>query len=437
MNTPKLYALAVAALALAALPIPAAEAPAKPKEPGPAPSSAKAAEDQPVAAPAWVKEIPPGTWAAASKNTLADVDPARDKEVNNSGGAKWKDNQTSVTGAWNGGAFCAGYGRSGSLVLCGGGHADYYGNEVYAFDMETCLWARLTNPYRTPKFPIEDGIWPDGTPSVSHTYDQVDYHPGTHSFVMLKTQWDNTGGKSAPVVAMFSLDNLLPPDNNANRDANKKNWRLSPRHKDNYTSSGGWSVYDPKRDLFWANGGSGNKAFVSFDPKPEAPGGRFGVFVSYPSRAGATDAVAAYDPVNDIILYTVFRRASNIFAIDLSNPGAGIEANVKITQGGTPPKEVKSQHGWEWSSTRGAFLYYHEGTGVYEFKQQGPDWRKSEWRWSLLTSPANKTGPADPPKNGIYSRFRVVRYADAEVAIAAIRTKEPVWAFRVPEGPAQ
>ena len=81
----------------------------------------------------------------------------------------------------------------------------------------------------SPSFPVADGIWPDGTPSVSHTYDQVDYHPGTNSFVMMKTQHDNTGGKSSPVVAMFSLDGLKPPDSNANRDWNKRNWRLSPR----------------------------------------------------------------------------------------------------------------------------------------------------------------------------------------------------------------
>ena len=43
-------------------------------------------------------------------------------------------------------------------------------------------------------------------------------------------------------------------------------WRLSPVHTDNYVSSGGWSVYDPKRDVFWANGGSGGRVFVAFDP---------------------------------------------------------------------------------------------------------------------------------------------------------------------------
>lgn len=386
-------------------------------------------------APPWVKEIAPGTWAAVSKNTLADLDPSKDREVNPDfpKAPSWRDNQTSVTGAWNGGAFAAGYGKCGALILCGGGHADYYGNEVYAFDMDTRLWARLTNPYRKPTFPVEDGIWPDETPSVSHTYDQVDYHPGTNSFVMLKTQHDNTGGRSTPVVSMFSLDNLLPPDTNANRDANRKNWRLSPRNSVNYTNSGGWSAYDSKRDLFWANGGSGTKAFVSFDPKPKAEGRKWGVFGNYPSRSGVTDAVAAYDPGNDIILYTVFRNAPNVLAIDLSKPGAGGAGNVKLNTGGAPPPELKSQHGWEWSPARGAFLYYRGGAGVFELKQQGPDWRTAEWRWAPLTSPENKSEPPSAPKNGIYSRFRIARYADAEVAIVAIQTQEPVWAFRVPD----
>jgi hypothetical protein len=394
---------------------------------------AQPASGAPRPAPEWVKQIAPGTWAEVSLNTLADVNPARDPAVNpnHPGPPPWRDNQAAVLGAWNGGAFASGYGKSGALILVGGGHTDYYGNEVYAFDLDSRSWQRLTNPYRSPSFPVADGIWPDGTPSVSHTYDQVDYHPGTNSFVMMKTQHDNTGGQSSPMVAMFSLDGLKSPDTNANRDANRANWRLSPLHADNYTQSGGWSVYDSKRDLFWANGGAGTRSFVSFDPKPSQPGGRFGAFKSYPQRTAVTDAVAAYDPVNDIILYTVFRNAPNVWAVDLAQPAAGNGGNVQITQAGSAP-EREPAHGWEWSPSRRAFVYYRRGAGVHELRQQGTDWRTDPWQWSELTSPENTLVPAGEIRNGVYSKFRIASFADAEIALVVNQANGPVYAFRMP-----
>ena len=386
-------------------------------------------------APAWVKEIAPGTWAAVSLNTLRDVDPARDPEVNpnHPSAPPWKDRQSAVLGAWNGGAFASGYGASGALIVAGGGHSDYYGNEVYAFDLASRRWQRLTNPYASPSFPVTDGVWPDGTPSVSHTYDQVEYHPGTNSFVMLKTQHDNTGGKSSPVVAMFSLDGLRAPDSNANRDWNKRNWRLSPRNAENYTHSGGWSAYDSRRDLFWANGGSGTRSFVSFDPKPKADDTRYGRFENFPHRASVTDAVAAYDPVNDLIVYTTFRNSPEVRAVELSQPGAGSDGNVPLTQAGTPPERLSS-HGWEWSPARRAFVYYRRGAEVFALKQQGPDWRTAAWTWSELTAPQNTVVPAGESRNGVYSKFRIASFDDAEIALVVTEVDGPVYAFRIPGG---
>jgi hypothetical protein len=396
-------------------------------------SVAATAPASPRIAPEWVKRIAPGTWSEVSLNTLADVDPARDPEVNPNHPSvpPWLNNQAAVLGAWNGGAFASGFGKSGALVVSGGGHADYYGNEVYAFDLDSRRWLRLTNPYPSPAFPVTDGIWPDGTPSVSHTYDQVDYHPTTNSFVMMKTQHDNTGGRSSPVVAMFSLDGLRTADSNVNRDYNRRNWRLSPRHTEDYTTSGGWSAYDSRRDIFWANGGSGTRSFVGFDPNPAKSGGRFGTFQGHAQRSSTTDAVAAYDPVNDLVVFTVFRTAPNVWAIDLSQPGGGSVANVQLQQVGVPP-ELESAHGWEWSPTRQAFIYYRRGAGVFELKQQGPDWRSNPWKWSDLTSSANSVTPAGDSKNGVYSKFRIASFVDAEIALVVTRVDGPVYAFRIP-----
>jgi len=48
--------------------------------------------------------------------------------------------------AWSGGAFDTTRDR---LVVWGGGHADYPGNELYVFDLGTLRWQRLTDPSPT------------------------------------------------------------------------------------------------------------------------------------------------------------------------------------------------------------------------------------------------------------------------------------------------
>src|SRR5687767_9376378 len=45
--------------------------------------------------------------------------------------------------AWNGGAYD---GLRNRLLVFGGGHNDYYGNEIYAFNLNSMAWERVTNP---------------------------------------------------------------------------------------------------------------------------------------------------------------------------------------------------------------------------------------------------------------------------------------------------
>jgi hypothetical protein len=75
-----------------------------------------------------------------------------------------------VTDAWGGGAFDP---TRDMLVVAGGGHADYGGNEVYGFSLRTLEWERLTEPSRY------DPGWStvDGTPVSRHTYDGMEYVP--------------------------------------------------------------------------------------------------------------------------------------------------------------------------------------------------------------------------------------------------------------------
>jgi hypothetical protein len=368
-------------------------------------------------APGWVAELTPGRWAAISMNTIADVDPADDPALNSNHprSPPWNGDsgQSGVLDAWNGGAFVPTLGGAGALVVWGGGHRDYYGNELYAFDVETRRWSRLTDPYAGEiEFPYDDGFYPDGTPVPPHTYDQVEFHPPTNSFLTLRTMAHNNPS-NVPVVAMFSFDTM--------------SWRRSPVNDESHHSSGGWSAYDASREVIWAEGGSGTSAFTRFEPDTENGDGTFGRFTNHPWKLSITSSVAALDPTNDILLVPAFRQDEEVYAIDLSAPD---EDAVAIRQAGTPPPPAAGS-GWEWSHARGAFIYYATGDGVFELALTSGDWRDGEWTWSALTDPGNDVSP-DAPGNPVYSRFRLVEFPGVTLAIVVTRVDRAVYAFRFP-----
>jgi hypothetical protein len=288
--------------------------------------------------------------------------------------------------------------------------------------MATRAWRRLSNPYKGPfNWPYSKAEYPDGSAIPPHTYDFVDYHPRTNSFVLLKGQTE-----------------LGPPSNDTavaiahGFDLGARKWRRSPQNGDVQIFSGGYSVYDSKRDVFWVEGGSSSSNFVQFNPNTSNADGTFGTWTNYAPQLRMTDSVAAYDPTHDLLVVTAFRNSEAIYAVDLANPSS---PKVALKQAGTPPPKLPA-HGWEWSPGRQAFLYWRNGSDVYELKLTSGDWRTGTWTWSKVTSSSNSVTPqAMAVDNGIYSRFRIARYSDAEVAVVVNNVDGAVYAFRIPTTP--
>lgn len=79
-----------------------------------------------------------------------------------------------VIEAWNGGVADT---KRDQLIFWGGGHTDYYGNEVYALDLRKGVITRLTGP--SPVTNVNDcpEAYVDGNPSSRHTYGGLVYVP--------------------------------------------------------------------------------------------------------------------------------------------------------------------------------------------------------------------------------------------------------------------
>jgi chitodextrinase len=84
---------------------------------------------------------------------------------------------SAVVDAWAGGLADT---TRNWLVFTGGGHHDYWGNEVYALDLNALAIKRLDNPSSIGglNFSVASSeALPDGTPSARHTYGGITYVP--------------------------------------------------------------------------------------------------------------------------------------------------------------------------------------------------------------------------------------------------------------------
>jgi|SRR5579864_7989322 len=107
-------------------------------------------------------------WIELPKTKLHDVCPP------DAGGYQFSFYCAGVVRAWSAGVMDT---RRNRLILWGGGHNDYYGNELYALNLNELTLTRLNDP--GPINPFRSTICvsalSDGSPNARHTYNGVAY----------------------------------------------------------------------------------------------------------------------------------------------------------------------------------------------------------------------------------------------------------------------
>ncbi|MBT8143113.1 MAG: hypothetical protein KJO55_00330, partial [Gammaproteobacteria bacterium] len=108
--------------------------------------------------------------------------------------------------------------RRSRLLVWGGGHGGYAGNEIYAFDPATGSWSIIWGPTpleQIPQGPQGFDEYPDGNPGSRHTYDNLVYDVANDAL------WSSDGslwqtGKSTSGTWSFDLQTnqwrRLPPN---------------------------------------------------------------------------------------------------------------------------------------------------------------------------------------------------------------------------------
>ncbi len=160
-----------------------------------------------------VDDLKPGQWYELPNSAISQVLATRSMAPENGGVS----GPGSVVKSWNGATFDGRF-----WYFHGGGHRDYSGNEVYAFDFAELTWERLTDPspfvylnpktnrwdakksqeHPCPRVPDLDGDGKFDAPVPGHTYDSIVYSPKTETiFVWTQVAYcaGGNGWSGAPI----------------------------------------------------------------------------------------------------------------------------------------------------------------------------------------------------------------------------------------------
>jgi hypothetical protein len=141
--------------------------------------------------PSIVRAMPEGSWAKLNLNQYSDVWVPADLRplygLSNPTPAK-------IITAWSSFAWDS---NRGNLLLYGGGHANYRGNEVYLWRGATQMWERASLPSEMRQDVL--GNWnaidsADAAPASAHTYDNTLFFPTIDRMVVVGGAADSNGG---------------------------------------------------------------------------------------------------------------------------------------------------------------------------------------------------------------------------------------------------
>jgi hypothetical protein len=179
-------------------------------------------------------------WYEIPHTQLSAICPQNSSVLGNTGCA-------AVISAWNSGIADT---EKNQLIFFGGGHRDYYGNEVYALDLNQLSLKALTKPSAIANLESCPETYADGRPGARHTYNGLTYIATQRSLYLF-------GGAKSPCGQMSDATWIF--------DLTTLEWtQKDPHHGDTPAAAPGAAAdFDPSTGLVFMTDA---RAFFSYDP---------------------------------------------------------------------------------------------------------------------------------------------------------------------------
>ena len=420
--------------------------------------------------PPWLERMSLNRWYAISGDHpgldlaptprgtryLVDSDPARDPRLNPARTIRERARRivgrvpkspwngiagfSAITEGWNGAAYASRYGASGSMIVFGGGHNDYFGSDVHAFDLATREWRRIVDGYVSGSegaygagAVYSAAVYPDGSPLPPHTYDYVQYDAAGNDYLLFKGQTElGPDVKAVAIPHMFNLDTLR--------------WRHGPEHPTAILNSGGCTTWDASRRVLWGHSGDdgGGNAFIGFHPDGDNGNGTFGHWTDrFPNKLPgiANHNAMQIEPIHDIIVVSVHAR-NELHAIDPADPGRAI---VRLRSAGARPR-LRPYAALEYAANLARLVYFSPVDDGIVYTIAAANARRpggkfdDEWTWHACQPVADSLRPiADAASQSrfavnmsqVFGRFRIASFGAIDLAILVRHVDSPVYAWRL------
>jgi chitodextrinase len=290
------------------------------------------------------------------------------------------------------------------LIVWGGGHNGYYGNEVYSLNLtanpitmtllhDASHGTALSNLSTCPD------AWADGLPAPRHTGGGLEYLPTQDVY--------HTHGWGLPPCGGFG-DGMWWFNPNTNSWLPEKN-PAEPNgpHPDSDGSVGN-EAYDSMSDAIYRFEVNGT-AFYSYSPASNA----WTQLQAYGSGCAGTRSMGVVDPVRRF--YICSRNSGGFWKVSLSSP----YTETQLSPSGCGGLTTDGGAGMAYDSTQGLIVFWQGGDTVYEYN---PD-------TNSCSSVTYAGGPGATAANGTYGRFR---YFPALGVFAVVnRFKQNAYALRL------
>ncbi len=333
-----------------------------------------------------VDDLQPGHWYEAPNSQLLDVTPTP-VPPGVTGVA-------SIMDAWSGGAYDT---QRDRLIVWGGGHTDYSGNELYVFDIETLTWTRLTDP----TYDVGGGApyYNDGSPRSRHSYDYLQYLPTIDRFCSLGVSAIYVDANNFPNVDCFNFDTLQ--------------WERRADLIGVYTY-GMTSDVDPSTGYAWHHS-TENGYLTEYRPVQDR-------WVSHGSR----DIEGRW--IDNEITGVVHPVEEQFVAVGLGNVyvwnlGGGTRRHTLLQTTGGDPIVNEDSPGLQYDPTIDKIVGWAGGADVYTLDLNTAVWTRIE------PAATNATVPTAAEARGTFGRFRYI--PSKNVYVLVNRVNENVYFYKL------
>jgi hypothetical protein len=346
-----------------------------------------------------IEDLRPGEWYMVPNSNLETVFPNPAPEGNTG--------PSSVIAKWSGGAYDT---KRDRLIVWGGGHWDYSGNEMYVFRINSengdppLTWKRLTNP--TMDVSGSGSYYSDGKPRSRHTLDYVEYIPPPFD------RFCSFGGTS-----------LYPGTVTENTDCFNFDTLQWSRYADNTQSygEGATVVYDPVKGHIWAHGASPSPTRLSeYNPSTNTWTVR-GEYQS--SLEYVYEKIGVIDPVRR--KYVIIGNGV-LVSFNIDDAGTLPMTNLAPLTTGATSIQNSTQLGAAYDPVSDRIVAWSGGTDVYLLNMSTLVWTR------VPPAATNTVTPTSPASAGTYGRFRYIPSKNAFIVVNA--TNQNVYFYKLSAG---